>query len=138
MFRRCANTTCLHQRKCSLNIQHSYREQNKSGQSAMFRQCLNTTCVHRKKSTFTLNTISSRSAVFEQCSNAACITKSLRSHPTPLQVEQQISQHNLFRYPFHPRVTAVARKRSRSFCQKCRWQVTAKHTCILPMWLRMK
>ena len=23
----------------------------------------------------------------------------------------------LFRYPFHPRVTAVARKRSRSFCQ---------------------
>ena len=33
----------------------------------------------------------------------------------------------LFRYPFHPRVTAVARKKSRSFCQKCRWQVTAKH-----------
>ena len=33
----------------------------------------------------------------------------------------------LFRYPFHPRVTAVTRKRSRSFCQKCRWQVTAKH-----------
>ena len=37
----------------------------------------------------------------------------------------------LIRYPFHPRVTAVARKRSRSFCQKCRWQVTAKHTYIL-------
>ena len=34
----------------------------------------------------------------------------------------------LFRYPFHPRVTTVARKRSRSFCQKCRWQVTAKNT----------
>ena len=33
----------------------------------------------------------------------------------------------LFRYPFHPRVTAEARKRSWSFCQKCRWQVTAKH-----------
>ena len=32
-----------------------------------------------------------------------------------------------FRYPFHPRVTTVARKKSRSFCQKCRWQVTAKH-----------
>ena len=31
-----------------------------------------------------------------------------------------------FRYPFHPRFTAVARKRPRSFCQKCRWQVTAK------------
>ena len=27
-----------------------------------------------------------------------------------------------------PRVTAVARKRSRSFCQKCRWQVTAINT----------
>ena len=29
-------------------------------------------------------------------------------------------------------------KRSRSFCQKCRWQVTAKHTCTLCMWLCMK
>ena len=44
----------------------------------------------------------------------------------------------LFRYPFHPRVTAVASKRSRSFCQKCRWQVTAKYTCTLPMWLWLK
>ena len=35
----------------------------------------------------------------------------------------------LFRYPFHPGVTAVALKRSNSFCQKCRWQVTAKHAC---------
>ena len=41
----------------------------------------------------------------------------------------------LFRYPFHPRVTAVARKRPRSFCQKCRWQVTAKHAYTLRMWL---
>ena len=30
----------------------------------------------------------------------------------------------LFRYPFHPRVTAVARKRARSICQKRRWWVT--------------
>ena len=44
----------------------------------------------------------------------------------------------LFRYPFHPRVTGVARKRSRSFCQKCRWQVTAKHAYTLRMWLCMK
>ena len=43
----------------------------------------------------------------------------------------------LFRYPFHPRVTAVARKRSRSFCQKCRWPVTAKHAYTLRMWLGM-
>ena len=33
--------------------------------------------------------------------------------------------------PFHPRVTAVARKRPRSFCQKCRWQVTPKHAHTL-------
>ena len=26
-----------------------------------------------------------------------------------------------------PRVTAVARKRPRPFCQKCRWRVTPKH-----------
>ena len=44
----------------------------------------------------------------------------------------------LFWYPFHPRVTAVARKRSRSSCQKCRWQVTAKHAYTLHMWLCMK
>ena len=41
-------------------------------------------------------------------------------------------------YPFHPRVTTVARKRPQSFRQKCRWQVTAKHACTLCMWLCMK
>ena len=35
------------------------------------------------------------------------------------------------RYPFHPCVTTVTHKRSQSFCQKCRWQVTAKHTYTL-------
>ena len=35
-------------------------------------------------------------------------------------------------------VTTVARKRSWSFCPKCRWQVTAKHAYILRMWLCMK
>ena len=44
------------------------------------------------------------------------------------------------RYAFHPHVTAVARKfkRSQSFFQRCRWEVRAKHTCILCMWLRIK
>ena len=37
----------------------------------------------------------------------------------------------LIRCPFHPLVTAVARKRSRSFCQKCKWQVTSKHAYTL-------
>ena len=43
----------------------------------------------------------------------------------------------LFWYPFHPRVTAVACRRSQSFCQKGRWQVTDKHTCTLCMWFCM-
>ena len=38
-------------------------------------------------------------------------------------------------YLFLLRVTTVARKRSQSCCQKCRWRVTAKHTY---MWLCMK
>ena len=37
----------------------------------------------------------------------------------------------LIRCPFHPRVTAAARKRPRSFCQKCGWQVTSKHAYAL-------
>ena len=41
----------------------------------------------------------------------------------------------LFRYPFHPRVTTVARKKFRSFCQKCRCQVTTKHAYTLRMWI---
>ena len=35
-------------------------------------------------------------------------------------------------------VTTVACKRSWSFCQKWRWQVTAKHACAPCMWLCMK
>ena len=37
-----------------------------------------------------------------------------------------------------PCVTAVACKRYQPFCQKCRWQVTAKYACTLCMWLCMK
>ena len=45
---------------------------------------------------------------------------------------------NIQWYPFHPRVTAVAHDRSRSFCAKCSWQVTNKHAYSLRMWLCMK
>ena len=44
----------------------------------------------------------------------------------------------LFRYSSHARVTAVARKRSRSSWQKCRWKVTAKHAYTWRMWFCMK
>ena len=37
----------------------------------------------------------------------------------------------LIRCPFQPRVTAVARKRPQSLCQKCRWQFTPKHAYAL-------
>ena len=37
-----------------------------------------------------------------------------------------------------PRVTAVARKRSRPFYQKCKWQHAEKQVCILRMWRCMK
>ena len=53
-------------------------------------------------------------------------------------IMQILSVLTLLRYPFHPSVTAVARKRSRSFCQTCRWQVTAKHAYTLRMWLCLK
>ena len=43
-----------------------------------------------------------------------------------------------FRDPFHPGVTAVSRKIPRSFCQKCRWQVTVKYAWAWRMWLYMK
>ena len=39
----------------------------------------------------------------------------------------QLCVPTLIRCPFHPCVTAVARKRPRSFCQKCRLQVIRKH-----------
>ena len=38
---------------------------------------------------------------------------------------------SLIRCPFQPRSTAVARKRHRSFYQKCRWQVTPKRAYTL-------
>ena len=44
-------------------------------------------------------------------------------------LQSQLCVLTLIRCPFRPRVIAVTRKRSRSFCQMCRWQVTFKHAC---------
>ena len=41
----------------------------------------------------------------------------------------------LIQCPFHTCVTAVACKRPRPFCQKCRWQVTPKHAKVGVGWL---
>ena len=46
-------------------------------------------------------------------------------------LRSQLCVLTLIRCPFHPRVTTVARKRPRLFCQKCRWQVTPKHAYAL-------
>ena len=43
----------------------------------------------------------------------------------------------LFWNLFHPLIPAVTRKRSWSFCRKCRWQRTVKRTHTLPIWLWM-
>ena len=43
----------------------------------------------------------------------------------------QLCVLTLIRCPFHPRVTAMGRKRPRIFCKKCRWQVTPKHAYTL-------
>ena len=64
--------------------------------------------------------------------------ESLQERPENFLLQVNFLCWLLFRYPFHPSVTAVARKRPRSFRQKCRWQVTAKHAYTLRMWLCMK
>ena len=46
-------------------------------------------------------------------------------------LQGQISVLTFISVLFNPHVTAVAHKRSRSFCQRCRWQVTAKHAYTL-------
>ena len=70
------------------------------------------------------------------CVSTAVRLKRLKWH-TGFNLSQRLKRLK-WRYPFHPNVTAVAPKISRSFCQKCRWQVTAKHTYTLPKWLWMK
>ena len=46
-------------------------------------------------------------------------------------LQSQLCVLALIRCPFHPSVITVARKRPRTFCQKCRWQDTLKHAYTL-------
>ena len=64
--------------------------------------------------------------------------KSLQERRENFLLQGRLSVLTLISVSVHPRVTAVARKRSRSFCQKCRWQVTAKNAYTLRKWLCMK
>ena len=60
-----------------------------------------------------------------------CEFKSRQEWRENFLLQSQICVLTLILCPFHPHVTAVARKRPRSFCPKCRWQVTHKHAYIL-------
>ena len=61
------------------------------------------------------------------------LAKQVQSRSKPACKNDQACSGQCF-----PHVTAVAHKRPRSSCQKGRWQVTAKHTYTLRMWLCMK
>ena len=69
-----------------------------------------------------------------------------KSHGFKSQQEQQenfllrghLSVLILISVSVPPLFAAVAHKRSWLFCQKCRWQVTAKHARTLRTWLCMK
>ena len=56
-----------------------------------------------------------------------CEFESRQERRKNVLLHNQVCVLTLIRFPFRSRVTAVARKGPRSFCQKCRWQVTPKH-----------
>ena len=58
---------------------------------------------------------------------------------SPRQGHLSVLTLSLISVTVPPHTTAVARKRSRPFCKRCRWKVkTVKYTCHVRMWLRMK
>ena len=61
----------------------------------------------------------------------SCEFESRQERRESFLLQGQLCVLTLIRCPFHPRVTTVTRKRLRSFCQKCRWQVTPKHAYTL-------
>ena len=62
----------------------------------------------------------------------------LSLHQKCMYLETLTGLYTLFQHPLHLCVTAVAHNGSWPFCQKCRWQNTAKYTCTVCMWLGMK
>ena len=57
-----------------------------------------------------------------------CEFKSEQKGRENFLVQSQLCVLILTQCPFHPCVTALACKRCQPSCQKCRWQVTPKHT----------
>ena len=56
-----------------------------------------------------------------------CKFESRQKHQQNFLLHSQHCVLTIIWCPFHSPVTAVARKRPRPFCQKCRWQVTPKY-----------
>ena len=104
---------------------------------------LSHTCMHVYKCMHIMHTMYLGAGIAQWLERRTCDWKVAGSNPCRSGGRISFSRVDylcwlVFRYPFHPRVTAVGRKRSRSFCQKCRWQVTVKHAYTLCMWLCMK
>ena len=60
-----------------------------------------------------------------------CEVESRQERRENCLLHSQLCVLTLIRWPFQPHVTAMARERPRSFCQKCKWQVTPKHSYSL-------
>ena len=52
-----------------------------------------------------------------------CEFESRQERREDFLLQSQLCLLTLIWCPYQPRVTAVARKRPRSFCQKCKWQI---------------
>ena len=124
-FHKCPTSEDSSQRKkCSLHAQTSTVFCNKDK-----RACDSSSAMPTRKQCWALKTCRESSWLKQSdLIRAQCIA--------PFPGNEQCRNHLcwlLFWYPFHPCVTAGAHKSSRSFCQKCRWQVTAKHIYTLVM-----
>ena len=60
-----------------------------------------------------------------------CELESRQERRENFLLQNRLCVLTLIQCPFHPRVTAVAPKGPRSFCQKYRWQVIPKHAYTL-------
>ena len=82
------------------------------------------------KTLYTLDTLGGWDSLLVRVPDSwskGCEFESLQEGRENFLLQSQLCVLTLIRCSFHACVTAVARKRTRSFCQKCRWQVTPKH-----------
>ena len=88
-----------------------------------FKIYLKQTCSHQTRSNLLVSAPNS--------SSKSCEFESRQERRENFLFQSYFCVLTLIRCPFHLRVTAVARKRPRSFYQKYRWQVTPNHAYTL-------